>query len=110
MNQLGDQEICLSHMSITCPSKEGVVSCIMYLGHVYKCMVHRLVHTRYIGTIVCVKWWLFCMLSKYSFENPSDGLKYGEHQLDIWRYVLSMNMSVEQYLEMDVTCPIVWTW
>jgi hypothetical protein len=27
-----------------------------------------------------------------------------------WRQVLSMDTSVEQYLEMGVTSPIVWTW
>jgi hypothetical protein len=32
MNQLSDQEIDLSHKSVTCPSKEGVTSCIIVLG------------------------------------------------------------------------------
>ncbi len=39
-----------------------------------------------------------------------DGLMYGERQLeDIQRYVLSIDMSVEEYLEMGVTVLIVWT-
>ncbi len=39
-----------------------------------------------------------------------DGLMYGKRQLeDIQRYVLSMDTSVEEYLEMGVTVLIVWT-
>jgi hypothetical protein len=56
--------------------------------------------TRYVSTIVSVKWWIASMLSlrhnseyflKYQniiIEKPTDGLKYGERQLDdIWRWV-----------------------
>jgi hypothetical protein len=70
-----------------------VVSCITVL---WMCVLR----TRYISTIVCAKWWIASMLllrhnSEYFVKNqniilekPTDGLKYGEHQLDdIWRWV-----------------------
>jgi hypothetical protein len=31
---------------------------------------------------------IFCYVSKYSYGDPTDGVKYGERQLeDIWRWV-----------------------
>jgi hypothetical protein len=39
---------------------------------------------------------MFREVSKYSFGDPMDGLKYGEYQLEvIWRYILCMDASIE---------------
>ncbi len=70
-----------------------VVSCITVL---YMCVWR----TRCVSTIVCAKWWIACALplrgNSENFvkcwnkilEKPTDGLMYGECQLeDIWRWV-----------------------
>ncbi len=56
-NQLCDQAIDLSHKSVTCPSMEGVMSCIIVLG---TCVQRQGMKIRYLqGTYisnVCAKW------------------------------------------------------
>jgi hypothetical protein len=55
-NQLSDQAIDLSHKSVTCPSKEGVTSCIIVLGTCVQRhnMKIRYVQSTYISN-VCAK-------------------------------------------------------
>jgi hypothetical protein len=70
-----------------------VVSCITVL---WMCVLK----TWYVSTTVCAKRWItntlplrhnsehFIKNQNIILEKPTDGLKYGEHQLDdIWRWV-----------------------
>jgi hypothetical protein len=98
--QLSDQENDLSHKTVMCPSKEGVTIHIMVLGtcvqrhsikisickvHRYQCMC-KTVASSYAAVETQRR--IFCVVSKYSIGDPTDSLKYGEHQLDdIWRWV-----------------------
>ncbi len=90
----------MSHKSVTCPSKEGVTSHIMVLGtcvqshrtkinmckvHRYQCMC-KMVASFYAAVETQRR--MFSYVSKYSYGDPMDGLKYGERQLeDIRRWV-----------------------
>ncbi len=98
----------MSHKSVTCPSKEGVTSCIMVLGtcvqrrnmkismckvHRYQCMCETVAS---IYAAIETQRRIFCLASKYSFGDTTDGLMYGECQFeDILRYMLSMDTSIE---------------
>jgi hypothetical protein len=90
-NQLSDQEIDLRHKSITCPSKGGVISHIIVLRtcvqrhgtkiryvqgtlHRYQCM-SKMVASLYAAIETQRR--IFCYVSKYSFGDPTDCLKYG---------------------------------
>ncbi len=116
MNYLSDQEIFLSHKSVTCPSKEDDTNRSIVLEtyvqrHCAKIDTYK-VHRQHcacetvasIYAAIETQRRIFRQVLKYSFGDPTNGLKYGEHQFeDIQRYVLNMDMSVEQYLEMGVT-------
>jgi hypothetical protein len=56
MNKLSDQKIGLSHISITCPSKEGVASHITVLRTYVQLQGTQIDTNRYKSTVLCVKW------------------------------------------------------